>query len=121
MHASVRQKNKIASYKYGKISESLVVFYLILKGYRIVARNFRTHLGEIDIIAARRKSLAIIEVKARKSKSMEILTAKQQKRIINAASIFIAKRHEFEHSEIRFDLIIFKPFSIKHVKDCWRP
>jgi len=115
------KSTKMASYRYGKFSEKIATGYLILKGYRIVARNFSSHFGEIDIIAARGRSLAVIEVKARKSGAYEVLTTRQQKRITNAASAFLAQRPEFSDYEIRFDLMAFKPFSIEHIKDCWRP
>jgi len=123
MRGSVKsaKSNKIASYRYGKFSEKIAAVYLMLKGYRIVARNFSSHFGEIDIIAARGRSLAIIEVKARKSEVYELLTARQQKRIINATSAFLARRPEFADSEIRFDLMAVKHFSIEHIEDCWRP
>ncbi len=51
----------------GKFYEDKAVEYLKLKGYRILRRNFRSHYGEIDIIAKDKKYICFIEVKARNS------------------------------------------------------
>ena len=51
---------------FGRTSESLAVWMLRLKGYRIIARDHRTGAGEIDIIAKRGGMLAFVEVKARR-------------------------------------------------------
>ena len=48
----------------GHRGETLAAWALRLKGYRIVARQYRTKLGEIDIIARRADLVAIVEVKA---------------------------------------------------------
>src|SRR5438045_6057380 len=49
----------------GLSAESRAAAYLIAKGYRIVARRFRSPVGEIDIVARRRGTLVFVEVKAR--------------------------------------------------------
>ncbi len=58
--------------------------YLMAKGYRILAKRFRTPYGEIDIVARRRNLLAFIEVKARASldEAAYAVTPRQQARII---------------------------------------
>ena len=50
---------------WGRWAESLAAWSLRLRGYRIVARRFRTPLGEIDLIAQRGRLVAFVEVKAR--------------------------------------------------------
>jgi len=51
----------------GKKGEQLAAEFLISKGYKIVARNFRFQKAEVDIIARKNNVLAIIEVKTRSS------------------------------------------------------
>ena len=49
----------------GSVGEELTCKYLMSKGYRIAARNYRSKFGEIDIIAFNGQSIAFVEVKTR--------------------------------------------------------
>lgn len=73
----------------GSFGEAFCAEKLRKKGYRILAMNYRTRLGEIDLIAADRKYVAFVEVKLRKSDSFaqarEFVTRAKQARIIAAA------------------------------------
>jgi putative endonuclease len=51
----------------GRRGEHLAARYLAARGYRILARNWRCALGEIDIVAERHGDVAIVEVKTRSS------------------------------------------------------
>ena len=51
----------------GQLGEDLAASYLAAHGYTIVARNFRTRYGEIDIIACKDGFVAFVEVKLRKN------------------------------------------------------
>jgi Holliday junction resolvase-like predicted endonuclease len=53
------------AFRFGLTAESRAAAYLIAKGYRILARRFKTPVGEIDIVARRRGVLVFVEVKAR--------------------------------------------------------
>jgi len=69
------------------------IVYLILSGHRILAWRYKTNLGEIDIIAKRSAEVKFIEVKARRDKQQtEVLTSFQQKRIGDAAKLFLQKK-----------------------------
>ena len=112
---------KLKAYRLGHMAEAACIIYLTLKGYKVLERRFKTRLGEVDIVAKRGKNLAFVEVKARNTPVDEVLNAKQRQRITEAASLFLAKRQKFANSDVRFDLIMFKPpCFIKHVKDAWR-
>ncbi|MGN6115900.1 MAG: YraN family protein, partial [Nitrobacter sp.] len=78
---------RVAAFRTGLSAESRAAAWLIAKGYRILARRFRTPHGEIDIVARRRQLLAFIEVKARASldEAAYAVTPRQQQRIIDAA------------------------------------
>jgi putative endonuclease len=81
------------------------------KGYRILARRFRTPHGEIDIVARRRQLLAFVEVKARRSldDAAYAVTPRQQIRIIAAAQGWLMAHPEHAAFELRFDAMLIAP------------
>jgi putative endonuclease len=100
---------RVTAFHNGLSAESRAAMILVAKGYRILARRFRTPVGEIDIIAGRRDTLVFVEVKARVtySDAVEAVTEQQRRRIIAAAEYWLAKRpHD---SDIRFDVIAVTP------------
>ena len=56
---------RLKAYRRGNRGEWLAALMLMAKGFRIVARRYRTKLGEIDLIARRGDLVLIVEVKAR--------------------------------------------------------
>lgn len=107
----------------GRRAEDLCAWYLRLKGYRLLARRFRTPVGEIDIIARRGGVIAMIEVKARRSTAdgIEALSSRQRGRIRRASLAFLQKRPELEGKTLRFDLMLVTPWRPpRHVIDAWR-
>ena len=58
---------RVAAFRTGLSAESRAAAFLMAKGYRILAKRFRTPYGEIDLVARKRNLIAIIEVKARPS------------------------------------------------------
>ena len=62
----LREKKRVAFFR-GHSAERFAAMVLLLKGFRIVARRYRTRLGEIDLIARRGNLVLIVEVKARSS------------------------------------------------------
>ena len=77
------------------------------KGFRIAARRYKTPVGEVDIVARRRRVLLFVEVKARSrhDDAAEAVTAKQQKRIVAAAQYWLASHPDDCTKYIRFDVI----------------
>ena len=61
---------RVAAFRLGLSAESRAAMFLVAKGYRIVARRWKTPFGEIDIVARRRRTLVFVEVKARGRISM---------------------------------------------------
>ena len=113
-----RQKQK--TYYFGIIAENIAKGFLRLKGYSILATRYRNHAGEIDIIAKRRKTVAFIEVKARKNKAQlaEAITRKQQHRISRAASLYMAQLPA--SYQARFDVIFITLRSWpQHIPHAW--
>ena len=80
---------RVAAFRTGLSAETQAAAVLIAKGYRILARRFRTPHGEIDIVARRRNLVAFVEVKARTSldDAAYAVTPRQQARIIAAAQV----------------------------------
>jgi putative endonuclease len=92
--------------RYGRAGEALAAIILRLKGYTILARDLRTPVGEIDLIARRGGTLAFVEVKARREASEEVLTLRQRRRIVRAAEMFLARRPELATLDVRFDVML---------------
>ena len=80
---------RVAAFRTGLSAETRAAAYLIAKGYRILAKRFRTPYGEIDIVAKRRNLVAFVEVKARATldDAAFAVTPRQQARIIDAAGL----------------------------------
>jgi putative endonuclease len=99
---------RVAAFRTGLSAESRAAAYLIAKGYRILARRFRTPYGEIDIVARRRQLLAFVEVKARRSldDAAYAVTPRQQQRIIAAAQAWLMTHPEHAAFELRFDAML---------------
>ena len=102
---------RIAAFRTGLSAESRAAALLMAKGYRILAKRFRTPHGEIDIVTKRRKILALVEVKARASldEAAFAVTPRQQARIINAAQAWLAAHPEHAEFELRFGAILIAP------------
>jgi len=99
------------AFRFGLSAESRAAAFLIAKGFRILARRFRTPLGEIDIVARRRGVLVFIEVKARDSfdAAAEAISKRQQSRIIAAAQLWLASHPEDAMRDMRFDVVLVVP------------
>lgn len=102
---------RLAAFRTGLSAESRACIYLIAKGYRILARRFRTPHGEIDVVARRGGTLAFIEVKARAQldDAAYAVTPHQQQRIANAAQIWLMTHPDHANLDCRFDAILIAP------------
>ena len=95
----------------GLSAESRAAAYLVAKGYRIVARRFRSPVGEIDIVARRRGTLVFVEVKARErlDDAAEAVILRQQRRIVAAAEAWLAAHPDDMNCDMRFDVMLVAP------------
>jgi putative endonuclease len=102
---------RVAAFQTGLSAESRACVYLIAKGYRILARRFRTPYGEIDVIARRRGLLAFIEVKARANldDAAYSVTPQQQQRIVAAAQAWLMGQPDYADFDMRFDVVLIAP------------
>src|SRR5258708_20028327 len=85
-----RPERQIA-FRTGISAESRAAAFLIAKGFRILARRWRSPVGEIDIVARRRALLIFVEVKARETldEAAWSVTERQRARIIAAAQVWL--------------------------------
>jgi putative endonuclease len=102
---------RVAAFRVGLSAESRAAALLIAKGYRIVARRYRSPVGEVDIVARRGRVLIFVEVKARSrlDDAAESLLPRQQRRIAAAASAWLAEHPDDAESHIRFDAVLVAP------------
>ena len=98
-------------YRRGLTAELLAAAFLICRGYRILARRFRTRSGEIDLIAVRGRLVAFIEVKRRRDAiaAESAITPRQRQRIFRAADAWISRHPRYADCDRRFDVIFILP------------
>ncbi len=114
---------KKRAWRFGLLAEEICVWHLRLRGYRILARGFRTPRGEIDIIARRGRTVAIIEVKARQDygSAAHALGRRQRGRIARATAQFLAAHPGLADKDLRFDVMLVGPWGApSHLTDAWR-
>jgi len=91
----------------GEEGEALAVRFLKKKGYRIIQRNYRTPIGEIDIIARDKETVVFVEVKTRESMRyglpFESIGLKKRQKIVNVAELFLKRFREVP--PCRFDVV----------------
>jgi putative endonuclease len=117
-------RNRQAAARHGRFAESLCAAVLRLKGYRVLARQWRCAQGELDIVARRGGTLVIVEVKARRAlgDAAEALVARQRRRIARATVQFLADRPRLAALDLRFDVMLVVPFSLpRHLRGAWTP
>jgi putative endonuclease len=107
----VPQPERQVAFRLGISAESRAAAFLIAKGFRILARRWRSPVGEIDIIARRRHLLVFVEVKARESfeDAAWSVTDRQRARIAAAAEIWLAQQGDHDFRDMRFDAVLVAP------------
>ena len=97
---------------FGKKGEKAAESFLKKKGYRILKKNYRTKVGEIDLIAEHNNVLVFIEVKSRTDAALEhpfmAVTPRKQKKIAQTANCFLVQ-NKVGDREIRFDVVSVLP------------
>jgi putative endonuclease len=112
-----RPERQVA-FRLGLSAESRAAAYLVAKGFRILARRWKSPVGELDIVARRRALLVFVEVKARErlDDAAWSVTPRQRARIIAAAEAWLAQFPDERIRDIRFDAMLVAPGRIpRHV------
>ncbi len=110
---------------FGKKGEALATTYLKNKGYKIIANNYKTKIGEIDIIAQIDNTIVFVEVKTRTSSAfgdpLEAINYQKQRKIRNVATYYLKSKGLLD-TNCRFDAIAVlgdDEASIRHIENAF--
>ena len=96
---------------FGKTGEDVAVGFLKETGYKVLARNYKTKFGEIDIIALDRNTLCFVEVKTRHNDKFgipfEAVSQSKQRKISKVALMYL-KENKLLDKKARFDVVSIK-------------
>ena len=95
--------------KIGNLGEQYIADYLIDQNFLILTQNFRTQLGEVDIIAQKKNTVVFVEVKTRQSNRFSLhglISPSKQQKIIRAAKQYIATMDQQKDLLFRFDVAL---------------
>lgn len=108
----------------GSKGEKLAQEYLIANGYTILETNYRYKKAEIDIIASKDETLAIIEVKTRTSTHFgepeSFVNNKKIKLILEATNVYINEKNiDYNVSLDIISVILAKETEINHIENAY--
>ena len=110
----------------GAFGEQSASRYLRAEGYKIVAANYKTYVGELDIVAEKDNIFCVVEVKTRQKSTMlppsEAVDYRKQENIKGSAAAFL-NRYNVK-KEVRYDIIEVivdgrEVISINHIKNAF--
>ena len=114
----------------GRNAEKSALRFLKKSGLRLVMRNYRCRLGEIDLLMLDGKCLVIIEVRYRGSNrftcAAESVDRHKQAKLIRTAALFLSQQPKYSDLSVRFDVVAFNRAKddnceLQWVKDAFRP
>ncbi len=114
----------------GRWGEEQAARYLVRRGWRVLARNFRFGRREVDLVVRKGNVVAFVEVKTRAGSGFgapqEAITSFKRQEIETVAMHFL-RYHGFGNVDVRFDAIGIvlnretRVLRVEHVPDAWRP
>jgi putative endonuclease len=111
----------------GRLGETRARDYLVARGWRIEAQNYRFGRREIDIVARRGNLVAFVEVKTRAGDGYgapeEAVTRLKRREIEIVAREYLC-RHRLDDVDVRLDVIsvtVSRLARVEHIEDAWRP
>jgi putative endonuclease len=113
-----RRRVRTVAFRLGLSAETRAAALLLVKGFRIVARRWRSPVGEIDLVVRRGRLLVFVEVKARGAfdDAAEAVTERQRRRIAAAAEAWLASHADDLDRDIRFDAVLVAPWRVpRHI------
>jgi putative endonuclease len=104
-------QKRTEAFRFGLSAESRAALLLVAQGFRVMARRWHSPVGEIDILAWRRRLIVFVEVKARAAlaDAAESVLPRQRRRIVAGAEAWLAAHPEHEGYDFRFDAILVAP------------
>jgi putative endonuclease len=115
---ALRRRARALAFRLGLSAETRAAALLLLKGFRIAARRWRSPVGEIDLVVRRGRLLVFVEVKAREKfdDAAEAVTERQRRRIAAAAEAWLAGHAADAGRDIRFDAVLVAPWRLpRHI------
>jgi putative endonuclease len=107
----------------GATGEDRAASLLVRSGLRIIERNYRCKVGELDIVALDGDTLVFVEVRSRQSteygSALEAVGWNKRRKVSRVAQQYIGSRRP-RFQTARFDVIAITGDQIEHVRDAWR-
>lgn len=97
------------SYQAGLWAEQLASWFLRMKGYRILARRYKTSVGEVDLVVRRGRTVIAVEVKKRISyvRAMESIDKRTLVRVQRALACYLTQHPQYASYTLRVDGVFF--------------
>ena len=118
-----RSRRGAAARLSGRRGEVLAALWLMAKGYRILGFRLKTPQAEIDLLAIRGRTLAVVEVKRRADllAALEAVSFDQRDRLRRAALALASRRPALAGAAVRLDLMALAPGRLPmHIPDAWK-
>jgi putative endonuclease len=115
-------EKRSAAFRLGVSAEGRAALFLAAKGYRTLAKRWKTPVGEIDLVMKRGSLIVFAEVKARAKldAAAEAVLPRQKRRIIAAAEAWLAAHPEHAGYDMRFDVVLVAPKSLpRHIESAF--
>jgi putative endonuclease len=109
----------------GALGEDTAVTFLLEKGWKVLARNFRSRAGEIDIIAEKGEQVAFVEVKSwavlPRGELEHSVDMRKQQRIVRTARYYLSRNPQLSDRHLRFDVVFLGPGAaeIRHIENAF--
>lgn len=117
-----KNPRRLEAETFGRRGEDIAAWYLRSKLYRIVARRYKTPVGEIDLIASRFGVTVFVEVKTRQRRvdEFDALLHVNTRRLVRAAQFYLTRNPALFEQPMRFDVIFLAPMSWpRHLKNAF--
>lgn len=122
MHTTIYGDSR-STVEVGATSEDRAVDHLVRQGYRIVERNYRCKVGELDVVARDGSVLVFVEVRSRRNadygSALEAVGWNKRRKVSRVAMAYLAQRRP-RFDEARFDVIAITGDELLHIRDAWR-
>jgi putative endonuclease len=121
--STARSRRGAAARLSGRRGEVLAAVWLMAKGYRILGFRLKTPQAEIDLLAIRGRTLAVVEVKRRTDllAALEAVSFDQRERLRRAGVALASRRPALAGASVRLDLMALAPGRLPmHIPDAWK-
>lgn len=119
----------------GEHSEQLALRHLQAAGLKLVTRNFRCRVGEVDLVMLDGNCLVMVEVRCRATciggstrfpSATESVGPQKQRKLARAALFFLGKHRQYQDHTMRFDVVAYDgptpdQYELQWIKDAFRP